>query len=196
MPKPEVPYYDWNVCPGGRMRLQEVDRTSWCNRIRFIQASASANRETQPWRQGNRSHGLVNTWKPGIIRVERDLPEKGFKSGDTILTFACRGEGYSAVWFKGRYFSDFDISFTKWPDGSGCARNCGATYLDLGEKAWWAKVKLASGRIGWVDMDHSDFDGTCALADPAPKRLRIRNTRIYRQRLTRQFGIGKAANRF
>jgi hypothetical protein len=86
--------------------------------------------------------------------MDRDLPAEGLRSGDTLLTYAYRGEGFSAVWFKGKYYSDFDISFAKWPDGTGCGgAHCAATYLDLGKKSWWTEVKLESGRTGWVEMD-------------------------------------------
>jgi hypothetical protein len=82
-----------------------------------------------------------------------------------ILTYAYRGEGFSAVWFKGLYYSDFDISFARWPDGSGCGgAHCAATYVDMGEKVWWAEVKLKSGRSGWVNMDTAVFDGVDSLA--------------------------------
>jgi hypothetical protein len=47
----------------------------------------------------------------------------------------------------------------------GCGGDhCAATYLDLGEKQWWAEVKLKSGRLGWVDMDTADLDGVDMLA--------------------------------
>lgn len=108
--------------------------------------------------------GVVITLKPGVIVLNHDLPDEGFKSGDRILTYAYRGEGTSAVSFHGNYFSDFDIGFAKWPNGAGCrGANCAGTYLDRGRKAWWAQVKLTSGTLGWVDMIRSDFAGTCAL---------------------------------
>jgi hypothetical protein len=64
--------------------------------------------------------GVVITFAPGVIRVDRDLPDSNLTRGDTILTYTYRGEGFSAVWFKGKYYTEFDISFTKWPDGQGC----------------------------------------------------------------------------
>jgi hypothetical protein len=86
--------------------------------------------------------------------MDRDLPDQNLRRGDTILTYADRGEGFSAVWFKGRYHSQFDVSFAKLPDGTGCGgAHCAATYADLGRKSWWAEVKLISGRTGWVEMD-------------------------------------------
>jgi len=90
--------------------------------------------------------------------MDRDLPDEDLLRGDTILTFANRGEGFSAVWFKGRYHPSFDISFTKLPDGTGCGgTHCAATYMDLGRKLWWVNVKLKSGQTGWVEMDLSQI---------------------------------------
>jgi hypothetical protein len=98
--------------------------------------------------------GVVVTIEPGRIRMDRDWPDGNLRRGDTILTYTYRGEGVSAVWFKGRYYSNFDTTFAKLPDGTGCGgAHCAATYQNLGRKLWWAKVKLKSGRTGWVSMD-------------------------------------------
>ena len=98
--------------------------------------------------------GAVVTFKPGLVRMDRDLPEVDLRRDDAILTYAYRGEGFSAVWYKGRYHSHFDISFAKWPDGTGCGgAHCAATYINLGRKSWWARVELQSGLTGWVEMD-------------------------------------------
>src|SRR5262249_9009782 len=109
--------------------------------------------------------GLVVTFRPGRIRLDRDYPsEPALKRGDVLLTYTYRGEGFSAVWFGGTFYSEFDISFTKWPDGSGCGgEHCAATYVDLGRKQWWAKVKLRSGRTAWVNMSRARFNGVDAL---------------------------------
>jgi hypothetical protein len=69
--------------------------------------------------------------------MDRDLPERDLRRGDTLLTYADRGEGFSAVWLKGEYHSEFDISFARNPDGTGCGgAHCAATYVDLGQKSW------------------------------------------------------------
>jgi hypothetical protein len=100
--------------------------------------------------------GVVITYRPGTVRMDRDFPEQNLKRGEIILTYAYRGEGFSAVWFQGRFYPEFDISFAKWPDGTGCGgAHCAATYVDLGEKQWWAEVRLKSGAIGWLDMPTS-----------------------------------------
>jgi hypothetical protein len=109
--------------------------------------------------------GLVITIRPGRIRMDRSLPEQNLQAGDEILTYTYQGEGFSAAWFGGRYYDSFDISFAKWPDGSGCGgAHCAATYVDLGEKVWWAEIRLKSGRIGWVNMNDAAFDGVDMLA--------------------------------
>jgi hypothetical protein len=96
--------------------------------------------------------------------MDRDLSDQNLKRGEIILTYAYRGEGYSAVWVHGKYDPSFDISFSKWPDGQGCGgEDCAATYIDLGRKEWWAKVTLKSKQVGWVNMDESEFDGVDVL---------------------------------
>ena len=77
------------------------------------------------------------------------------------------------MWVNGRFYEQFDISFTKWPDGTGCGgTHCAATYLDLGPKAWWAELRLKSGATTGVDMESASFGGVNRLApvelpDPA-----------------------------
>ncbi|HET6206404.1 MAG TPA: hypothetical protein VFD98_06310, partial [Terracidiphilus sp.] len=67
--------------------------------------------------------GVVITYKPGVIRLNRDVPQDHLRRGDTILTYTYRGEGFSTVWFKGRFYREYDITFTKRPDGTGCHGN-------------------------------------------------------------------------
>lgn len=155
MAAPDLPFYDRGACPYERC----VYGQSWT-------AHRSAT-VYDTWKEGRQAvaqlaagdkaigvTGVVITVKPGLIRMDRDLADLDLRRGDTILTYAYRGEGFSAVWFKGAYHAEFDISFAKNPDGTGCGNeHCAATYVDLGKKSWWAEVKLASGRTGWVDME-------------------------------------------
>jgi hypothetical protein len=119
--------------------------------------------------------GTVVTHRPGMIRIDRDLIREDLSAGDQILTYTYKGEGHSAVWFKGKFYPEFDISFTKWPDGTGCGgSHCAATYIDLGEKVWWAQVRLQSGQVGWVNMNESDFEGIDILG--ALPHMSVRTT--------------------
>ncbi len=165
-PSPALPEYEWNACPGEgcgfgpwTTRKAVVVYTTWKKNRRPIE-------QLQPAEKVTALTGVVIVFKPGLVRMDRDLPDQELKRGDTILTYGYIGEGYSTVWLKGRYYPEFDISFAKWPDGSGCGGEyCAATYVDLGKKEWWAEVKLKSGRTGWVDMDFDDlpFYGICRI---------------------------------
>lgn len=155
---PALPFYDWNACPGegcaygqwtARKRVSVFD--TWKQKRQVIAHLSIGDKVAG-------ITGLVITFRPGIILMDRDLPEHHLKRGETLLTYTYRGEGYSAVWFNGRYDPEFDISFAKWPDGSGCGgEHCAATYTDLGKNVWWAEVKLRSGHTGWVNMNDAVF---------------------------------------
>jgi len=162
---PSLPYVDLDACPFEGCTYREwtarksaVVYDTWEVKRRQVARISVGEKVTSVT-------GVVITFRPGTIRMDRDLPEAGLKRGDTILTYTYRGEGFSAVWFKGRFHSEFDISFTKWPDGSGCGgTHCAATYTDLGKITWWVQVRLSSGGMGWVDMTNAEFDGMDLLA--------------------------------
>jgi hypothetical protein len=165
MPAPALPHLDWNACP-----------FEGCAYRRWAANTAVTLYDT--WKQERQTiatlskgekvdgvTGVVITFTPGTVHLDRDVPEQGLKRGDIVLTYAYRGEGFSAVWFNGRFYPEFDISFAKWPDGTGCGNeHCAATYVDLGRKEWWAQVKLRTGQLAWVNMDKLPFDGVDLLA--------------------------------
>lgn len=158
-----LPYIDSGVCPGEgcqyavwTAKKATTVYDTWNDERHPIARVSNGEKETG-------ITGIVVTEVPGTIRMDRDLVEKGLHTGDTILTYTYIGEGFSEVWFKGKFYPEFDISFAKWPDGSGCQHDCAATYVDLGKKVWWAKVKLKSGHTGWVNMEEAQFDGIDAL---------------------------------
>lgn len=157
--EPALPFLDFKACPFEGCAYREwTARTSapvynsWKEDRRQVAQIVAGDKVTGIM-------GVVITFRPGLIRLDRDFPEQSLKRGDVILTYSYRGEGFSAAWVNGKYEPEFDISFAKWPDGSGCGgAHCAATYLDLGNKAWWAQVRLASGKTGWIAMDGADFD--------------------------------------
>jgi hypothetical protein len=173
-PRPTLSYIDQGACPGeycryGPWTLQESVPVydTWHRKRRCIAQISVGERMVG-------RTGLVVTVRPRVIRMDRDLPEHNLKKGDIILTYAYRGEGFSAVWFKGKYYPDFDITFTKWPDGTGCGgAACAATYADLGEKIWWAEVQLQSGGIGWIDMTNAHFENTPGHYDLACRQTAV-----------------------
>jgi hypothetical protein len=154
--EPVLPLFDWGACPYETCMYREwtvhkgiTVYDTWKPERREIAKLSSGDKVTGVT-------GVVITYRPGTVRMDRDFPEQNLKRGEIILTYAYRGEGFSAVWLQGRFYHEFDISFAKWPDGTGCGgAHCAATYVDLGEKQWWAEVRLKSGEIGWVDMPTS-----------------------------------------
>jgi hypothetical protein len=157
---PALPFLDWKACPfeGCAYRVWTASQPvtiydTYKEKRHAIASVAKGDKVTGVT-------GVVITVRPGVIRMDRDLPMQEVKQGDTIQTYSYRGEGFSAVWINGRYEPSFDISFTKWPNGQGCGGDhCAATYVDLGEKHWWAQVTLKNGATGWVNMDELSFDG-------------------------------------
>jgi hypothetical protein len=166
---PTLPFFDWNACP-----FEGCTYGKWTAAVTvdvFDTWKPSRKRiATLPQKTVVTGvSGVVITYKPGVIRLNRDLPQDHLRRGNTILTYTYRGEGFSAVWFKGRFYREYDITFTKWPDGSGClATDCAGTYVDLGEKVWWAKVKMRSGIVGWVNMNDAEFGGVDLFGFIAP----------------------------
>ena len=155
---PSLPFFEWNRCPfeGCVYRKWKAEApvqlyTTWKksrHRIGTLPKGETVLAQT----------GVVITFKPGLVRMERDAPPQSagepiLKAGDTILTYSYQGEGVVTAWAKGHFFESLDITFAVWPDGSGCSNECLAKYVDLGQTEWWAKVRLRSGQIAWVLMN-------------------------------------------
>jgi hypothetical protein len=154
MAVPALPYIDHGACPYEHCAYQEWTVRRTVTVYDTWQPGRKAIAQLSPGDKATGITGMVITYKPGVIRMERDLPERNLRLGGTILTYSNVGGGYSAVWFAGRYYLDFDVTFAKLPNGQGCGNgHCAASYVDLGKQSWWAQVRFASGRTGWVDME-------------------------------------------
>lgn len=155
-PQPQLPFEDWNACPFETCAYGEW---TFPRELTVYDSREDSRREVAKVPAGEKVigvTGVVITERPGVVRLDRDLPLQHLRAGDTILTYADRGEGFYAVWFKDKYYQQFDVSFAKLPDGTGCGNDhCAATFLDLGTKIWWAKIKFAPAREGWIQMDPS-----------------------------------------
>src|SRR5215470_434714 len=109
--RPELPFFDWNACPFEGCVYREwtaekpvVVYDTW-KQTRKSMAQLSVGTKVMG------ITGVVITFRPGVIRMDRDVPDAGLKRGDTILTYTYVGEGFSAVWVKDKYDPSFDISF-------------------------------------------------------------------------------------
>ncbi len=179
-PAPRLPYLDWNACP-----FEGCTYGNWTAQSRVaVFDTWKPNRkriaEVSPKETVVGVSGIVITFRPGVIRLVRDLPRYSLRRGDTIFTYTYLGEGVSQAWFKGRFYPEFDISFAKAPDGTGCGRSdCEGMIVDPGKKVWWAKVQLKSGAVGWVNMDTARFNGIDRFALLVGTRHRIGNLACY-----------------
>jgi hypothetical protein len=166
MDAPVLPYYDWNACPFEGCAYREwtarkplVVYDTWKARRRSVAKLLKGEKVVAVT-------GVVITIRPGMIHMDRDLPEAGLQRGDTVLTYTYQGEGFSSAWFKGRFYPELDLSFARGPADSGCSgEHCAGTYTD-GKYSWWARVKTRRGVIGWVAAAAGTFDGQDSIADP------------------------------
>src|SRR5262245_9405743 len=105
---PELPFFDWNACPfEGCIYLQSTGRKP----IALYDTWKRTRQEIGQLVKDDKVvaiTGVVITYKPGIIRMDRDYSvseyadggtriEHELKRGDRLLTYSYRGEGYSAV---------------------------------------------------------------------------------------------------
>ncbi len=163
MDVPALPYYDWNACPFEGCAYRE-----WTARkpIVVYDTWKARRRSMAKLSKGERVLGLtgvVITIRPGVVHMDRDLPEAGLLRSDTVLIYTNQGEGVVSAWFKGRFYPEFDLSFARDQDGRGCrGEHCAGTYAG-GEYSWWARIKTRRGVIGWV-MATGTFDGQDSLA--------------------------------
>jgi hypothetical protein len=84
--------------------------------------------------------GEVHAHPVRFVFPRRDREHK-VPAGGVVYVLHDLGEGFSRVWYRGTLL-DVEI-----PDYDGPP-------LDY---TWWAKIKTRSGRIGWVNMNASEF---------------------------------------
>jgi len=77
---------------------------------------------------------------PIPLRLKNNVSDKSIPAGSTVYLLHPVGEGFWRVWFRGK-------SIEMDPQYAGP----GPHYQ------WWAKVKLQSGRVGWVLLDAHDL---------------------------------------
>lgn len=169
--EPSLPVIDENACPfeGCTFRkwLVTKDATlffSWKeNKTPVITV-----------RKGQIVTGLTGvhvTYQPDRIQVLRPIPELNLQTGDIILRYMYRGEGYADIWAKGQLKREYDCSFITEINGSSCPRDCAARVISEGRKDWWVRVKTSAGSIGWTIVE-DQFDCMDVLrGDPKCENL-------------------------
>jgi hypothetical protein len=164
--RPELPFFDWNACP-----FEGCQYGQWTvlRPVVVYDTWKHTRRATTRLAEGDKVvavTGVVITYKPGIIRANVDLPYYcDLKRGDIVYTYSYRGEGAWAVWLNGTYHDVYCVPPAPSPNESACREDCAGTVLQAGEKEWWAKIRLKSGKTAWVNMDKEfkNFDGVDSL---------------------------------
>lgn len=78
-----------------------------------------------------------------------------FASGDTLLVLDYLGEGQYNAWWRG-----YSIQVESFWDAPG-PKSAGSIVRQLSMR-WWARVRDARGRRGWMDMDKVRVSGADA----------------------------------
>lgn len=75
---------------------------------------------------------------PYKLKAFHDYEDSPIKKGDTFYTLHAEGEGFWAVWYKGKKIS---VQL----DGNELANHDNG-----GKQDWWVKIKTKDGKTGWV----------------------------------------------
>ena len=77
---------------------------------------------------------------PLRVVIRKDSPEEGVTKGDVVYILHYSGEGYWAVWQKGKV-----IQLQNFSDKAPFPR-----------ATWWVQLKTKQGVVGWV-ISHNNF---------------------------------------
>jgi hypothetical protein len=169
--EPSLPVIDENACP-----FEGCTFGKWIvNRDGTIFSSWKDGRKPlSTIKKGEFVTGLTGvhvTYEPDRIQVLKPIPELSLRTGDIILRYMYRGEGFADIWVKGQWKKEYDCSFITEQDGSGCSRKCSAKVVSYGRKDWWVRLETNQGSIGWAKAE-GQFDCMDALGgDPKCSNL-------------------------
>lgn len=156
--RPALPKVDYKACPfeccqfGEWKAEQDVtvyDRWSRKGRKKLFTVRAGENVSALT--------GVHVTYRPGRLKILRDIPDLGLREGDTVETYMYSGEGYIHFWSNGKMQHDQIFTSLNCPQAGEKI----ACLLDHGDKEWWVKVRTTSGRVGWV-RGNEGFSGSDA----------------------------------
>jgi hypothetical protein len=87
MAAPALPYFDWRASPFEGCRYRQ-----WTARKSIIVCDTwkQQRQEVEQLSMGDKVMavtGVVITFRPGVVRMDRDLPDRDLKRGDVILTY-------------------------------------------------------------------------------------------------------------
>jgi len=155
--EPSLPVVDDNACPfeGCTFRKWVAARDST-----IFSSWKDDRKPMSTLKKGEVVTGLTGvhiTYEPERIKVLKPIPELHLQPGDIILRYMYRGEGFADIWVKGQWKKEYDCTFIREKDSSGCLRDCPAKVISEGRKDWWVRLKTAQGLVGWIKVE-DQFD--------------------------------------
>jgi len=158
--KPPMPYYDEGACPFECCTYKEWTAKAKTILRKYHKDSAPVVGVIQSGEKVQGLTGVVITTKPGKVKILKALTldedkKISLKPGDIIYSLHYVGEGYDMFWFKGQTFVaqtsiETDKKTEYWET------------LTLPEWEWWAKIRMANGKIGWTrQLDNFDHIDAC-----------------------------------
>jgi hypothetical protein len=161
-----MPYVDHGACPfecctyrdwTAEMKLTAYESHDPNSRGRVIFTLAPGERVTA-------TTGLVRTTVAGEVTVTSattvdvlshqspmNAAEKlALEPGERVYLLAPRGEGWMSGWYRGRVLDEFDANGFGRPADCARRQKCTGTIDRAPEFDWWARVRNATGQIGWV----------------------------------------------
>jgi hypothetical protein len=168
---PQLPVIDYNACP-----FEGCTFTKWI--VTHESSIFTTWKEgRKPWatlQKGEVVTGLTGvhiTFEPDRVQVMQPIPDLHLQTGDIILRYMYRGEGFADIWANGHWMKEVDATFIVEKDKSGCSQDCVAVVISEGRKDWWVRLKTSQGKIGWIKVE-DQFNCMDSLGgDPACDKL-------------------------
>ena len=113
--------------------------------------------------------GVVVTRKPGLVQFQEAARLESLGGpiqvapGEILYLLTYQGEGFSKVWFKGRVFTDVDITDYLGEGCGGRPTRCAGRLIGRSQTEWWVRIRNQLGAEGWT-RDAAKFDGKDELA--------------------------------
>ncbi len=150
--KPPKFYIDKGLCP-----LECCTYGEWIARkeMRLVQRP-NGKKVVAMIAKGERVQGLTGEVHsiPAKVTTEREHPEAGLKTGETVYVLNYLGEGHFRAWHKGKLIEIENMS----DEGP------------FPQMTWWVKVKTTSGVVGWTTSLPGSFEKQDACGEPAARR--------------------------
>jgi hypothetical protein len=165
-PEPSLPVIDYKACPfeGCTFRKWLVSKD-----VALYSTWKEGRKLVTTVKSGQVVIGLTGvhiTLEPDRVQVLQPLPELHLQTGDIILRYMYRGEGFADIWAKDQWRREYDCTFITEKNNSGCLRDCAAKVITEGRKDWWVRVKTSEGLIGWAKAE-GQFDCMDSLGGDA-----------------------------